>query len=41
MLHRMVPGELLVLAVGACDTNDIFREAMKQGMNVKNVSVRV
>ncbi len=34
-------GELLFLAIGACYTNDIFREAMKRGLNVKNVQVDV
>jgi uncharacterized OsmC-like protein len=34
-------GELLLLAVGACYTNDIFREALKRGVNVKNVQVDV
>ena len=34
-------GELLLLAIGACYTNDIFREATKRGVNVKNVQVDV
>jgi len=34
-------GELLLLAIGACYTNDIFREAKKRGVNVKNVQVDV
>ena len=34
-------GELLLLALGACYTNDIFREAAKLGINVKNVEVEV
>lgn len=34
-------GELLFLAIGACYTNDIFREASKCGINVKSVQVDV
>lgn len=34
-------GELLFLALGACYTNDIFREAMKRGLHIKNVQVDV
>lgn len=34
-------GELLCLAIGACYTNDIFREAAKRGIAVKNVTVEV
>jgi len=34
-------GELLFLAIGACYTNDIFREASKRGINVKSVDVDV
>lgn len=34
-------GELLLLALGACYTNDIFREAMKRGIDVRSVSVDV
>jgi len=34
-------GELLFLAIGACYTNDIFREAAKRGINVKSVQVDV
>lgn len=34
-------GDLLLLAIGACFTNDIFREAAKRGLTVKNVQVDV
>jgi uncharacterized OsmC-like protein len=34
-------GELLLLAIGACYTNDIFREAMKRGVSVRNMQVDV
>jgi len=34
-------GELLFLAIGACYTNDIFREAAKRGITVKSVQVDV
>jgi len=34
-------GELLLLALGACYCNDIFREAAKRGIVVKNVQVEV
>jgi len=34
-------GELLLLAIGACYTNDIFREASKRGINVRSVQVDV
>jgi len=34
-------GELLFLAIGACYTNDIFREAFRRGINVKSVQVDV
>jgi putative redox protein len=34
-------GELLFLAIGACYTNDIFREASMRGINVKSVQVDV
>ena len=34
-------GELLLLAIGACYTNDIFREATRRGVTVKNVQVDV
>jgi uncharacterized OsmC-like protein len=34
-------GELLFLAIGACYTNDIFREASKRGINVRSVQVDV
>jgi len=32
-------GELLFLAIGACHTNDLFREASKRGISVKSVQV--
>lgn len=34
-------GELLLLAIGGCYSNDIFREAAKRGITVKNVQVTV
>jgi putative redox protein len=34
-------GELLFLAIGACYTNDIFREASKRGINIRVVEVDV
>ena len=34
-------GELLFLAIGACYTNDIFREASKRGVNIRSVRVDV
>jgi len=34
-------GELLLLAIGGCYSNDIFREAAKRGIGVKNVLVTV
>jgi putative redox protein len=34
-------GEMLFLAIGACYTNDIFREAPKREINVKSVQVDV
>jgi putative redox protein len=34
-------GELLLLAIGGCYSNDIFREAGKRGLSVKNVQVEV
>jgi len=34
-------GELLLLALGACYTNDIFREALTRGIAVRSVSVDV
>lgn len=34
-------GELLLLAIGGCYSNDIFREAGKRGITVKNVHVTV
>lgn len=33
--------ELLLLAIGGCYSNDVFREAAKRGIPVKNVHVRV
>jgi uncharacterized OsmC-like protein len=34
-------GELLLLAIGGCYSNDIFREASKRGLNVRGVHVKV
>lgn len=34
-------GELLLLAIGGCYSNDIFREAAKQGIHVQSVQVTV
>jgi putative redox protein len=34
-------GELLLLAIGGCYSNDVFREAAKRGLNVRNVQVTV
>ena len=34
-------GELLLLAIGGCYSNDIFREAAKRGMDVHSVQVQV
>ncbi len=34
-------GELLLLSIGGCYSNDIFREAAKRGMVIKNVQVDV
>ena len=34
-------GELLLLAIGGCYSNDIFREAAKLGITVKNVQIEV
>lgn len=34
-------GELLLLAVGGCYSNDVFREADQRGIAVKNVRVTV
>ena len=34
-------GELLLLAIGGCYSNDIFREASKRGLNVRGVRVKV
>ena len=34
-------GELLLLAIGGCYSNDIFREASKRGMKIHSVQVEV
>lgn len=34
-------GELLLLAIGGCYSNDVFREAAKQNLSVKHVRVVV
>lgn len=34
-------GELLLLAIGGCYSNDIFREATRRGIVVRNVHVTV
>jgi putative redox protein len=34
-------GELLLLAIGGCYSNDVFREAAKRGINVRRVQVTV
>ncbi len=34
-------GELLLLSIGGCYSNDIFREAAKRGMVIKSVQVDV
>ena len=34
-------GELLLLAIGGCYCNDVFREAAKRGMVIKSVQVDV
>lgn len=34
-------GELLLLALGACYTNDVYREAKKRGITVRSVAVEV
>jgi putative redox protein len=34
-------GELMLLAIGGCYCNDVFREAAKLGMVIKNVQVDV
>jgi putative redox protein len=34
-------GELLLLAIGGCYSNDVFREAAERGLIVKNVQVTV
>ncbi len=34
-------GELLLLAIGGCYSNDVYREAAKRGMQVRNVQVDV
>ena len=34
-------GELLLLAIGGCYSNDLYREASKKGIRVRSVSVHV
>lgn len=34
-------GELLLMAIGACYTNDLYREAAKRGVKVRSASVNV
>ena len=34
-------GELLLLALGACYTNDVYREAKKRGIEVRSIAVEV
>jgi putative redox protein len=34
-------GELLLLAIGGCFSNDIYREANKRGLKVQNVEINV
>lgn len=34
-------GELLLLSIGGCCSNDIYREAAKRGMKIHNVTVKV
>jgi putative redox protein len=34
-------GELLLLAIGGCYSNDVYREAAKRGLRVQNVEVKV
>jgi putative redox protein len=34
-------GELLLLAIGGCYSNDVLREAAKRGIDIKNVRVTV
>jgi len=34
-------GELLLLAIGACYTNDLYREAAKQQLTIQSVQVDV
>jgi putative redox protein len=34
-------GELLLLAVGGCYSNDVFREAARRGISVHSIQVRV
>jgi organic hydroperoxide reductase OsmC/OhrA len=34
-------GELLLLAIGACYTNDLYREAAKRGLSIRSVSLEV
>jgi putative redox protein len=34
-------GELLLLAIGGCYSNDLYREAAKRGLNIEKVQVKV
>ena len=34
-------GELLLLALGACYTNDLYREAKKRGLEIRSIAVEV
>ncbi len=34
-------GELLLLAIGGCYSNDVYREAGKRGIEVKSVQVQI
>ena len=34
-------GELLLLAIGGCFSNDIYREASKRGLKIQNVEINV
>jgi organic hydroperoxide reductase OsmC/OhrA len=34
-------GELLLLAIGGCYSNDIFREAAKLGLQIENVHIEI
>jgi len=34
-------GELLLLAIGGCFSNDIYREASKRGLKVQNIELNV